>query len=89
MRFVPGVPNYQLCRCVRFLTRHVAARCELFAAICFFFSPARHLSRLSGIALSPHRSNKSARIFATRGDVGDLYEGSASAPSGAPAIVVF
>jgi hypothetical protein len=58
-------------------------------AICFFFSPALHLTRFSGIALSPHRSNKSARIFATRRDVGDLYEGSASAPSGAPAIVVF
>jgi hypothetical protein len=34
-------------------------------------------------------SQPSARIFATRRDVGDLYEGSASAPSGAPAIVVF
>jgi hypothetical protein len=38
---------------------------------------------------SRFRRNKSARIFATRRDVGDLYEGSASAPSGAPAIVVF
>jgi hypothetical protein len=40
----------------------------------FFFSPARHLTRFSGIALPPHRSNKSARIFATRGDVRDLSQ---------------
>jgi hypothetical protein len=27
----------------------------LVAAICFFFSPARHLTRLSGTELLPHR----------------------------------
>jgi len=70
------------------LTRHVAARCELFAAICFFFSPARHLSRLSGIALSPIAATK-ARVFLRRVATSAISMRVASAPSGAPAIVVF
>jgi hypothetical protein len=36
----------------------------LVAAICFFFSPARRLTRFSGTELLPHRSNEP--ITATR-----------------------
>jgi hypothetical protein len=56
---------------MRFFDRVMSQRGgELFAVIRFFFTGAA--SRLSGPERLPHRSNKRARFFATRGDVGDL-----------------
>jgi hypothetical protein len=44
---------------VRFFDRAISQRgAILVATICFFFSPARHLTRFSGTELLPHRSNE-------------------------------
>jgi hypothetical protein len=42
---------------VRFFDRAISQRVAV-ATICFFFSPARHLTRFSGTELLPHRSNE-------------------------------
>jgi hypothetical protein len=69
---------------VRFFDRAISQRgAMLVAAICFFFSPARHLTRFSGTELLPHRSNERAR---DRCDA--TSRAAASAPRSAPAMMM-